>query len=374
MMKSYSGGSRDWDELIAKFPGAHILQSSEWGDFKSENGWKAERFVWADDRGRIFAAAQILERDQKLLPFGLRIRVLYSPKGPLIDDWKNKKLVLKVISDLSDYSCKRKALFVKIDPDVLYDEDSLIEFRIKEMNRGKQLTQELTKNGWSFSREQIQFRNTVWLDLRKCENDLLSSMKQKTRYNLKLAQKKGVEIRKAEIKDLPVFYDLYAQTADRDGFIIRPKKYYISLWKKLVQSEKAIGLLAVVEGEPVAGLMLFIFAKKAWYFYGMSSEVHRELMPNYLLQWEAMRAAVKSGCEIYDFWGAPDQLDESDPMWGVVRFKLGLGGKIVRTIGAWDHPTNKFAYNIYQQFLPGLLSFSRKIRRRQIKGEASSLD
>jgi peptidoglycan pentaglycine glycine transferase (the first glycine) len=120
---------------------------------------------------------------------------------------------------------------------------------------------------------------------------------------------------------------------------------------------------------PVAGLILFHFARKAWYFYGMSSDLHREKMPNYQLQWEAIRLAKKLGCEIYDLWGAPEELDENDPMWGVFRFKQGLGGKLIKTIGAWDYPVNNITYNIYNVLLPKLLSVFRFFRKRQIKQE-----
>jgi peptidoglycan pentaglycine glycine transferase (the first glycine) len=103
----------------------------------------------------------------------------------------------------------------------------------------------------------------------------------------------------------------------------------------------------------------------------MSTTKHREKMPNYLLQWEAMRSAAGKGCEVYDLWGAPDRFDETDPMYGVYRFKDGLGGEVVRTIGAWDFPNNRLLYFLYQIVLPKLLSITRKNRRKQIKQEVS---
>jgi peptidoglycan pentaglycine glycine transferase (the first glycine) len=372
-MKPFITGRQEWNDQIAKLSGTHILQSWEWGEFKAENGWQVRRFIWEDKGGDYYAAAQILERNNRLFSFGPEFRILYVPKGPLFLDWTNNRQVQKVISDLSVYARERNAIFIKLDAEILVDDESQAEIPVEQPHQGKEIIRLLKKNGWNYSNEQIQYKNSVWLDLCKSEDELLSQMKQKTRYNLKLAQKKGVEIRRAQVKDLTILYDLYAQTSARDGFIIRPKNYYLSLWKRLIQAEKAIGLLASVEGKPVAGLVLFIFAKKSWYFYGMSSELFREMMPNYLLQWEAMRTAKQNGCEIYDLWGAPDSLDESDPMWGVVRFKLGLGGKVIKTIGAWDYPVNKFVYNIYQNILPRILLVTRIIRKKQIKEETSSL-
>jgi lipid II:glycine glycyltransferase (peptidoglycan interpeptide bridge formation enzyme) len=133
----------------------------------------------------------------------------------------------------------------------------------------------------------------------------------------------------------------------------------------------AQGLIAEVDGQAVAGLILFLFVHKAWYFYGMSSGKHHEKMPNYLLQWEAIRLAKEKGCRIYDLWGAPDKFeDEADSMLGVYRFKLGLGGLPVCTVGAWDYVLNKFAYYLYRHLLPKILGVMRKVRRSQIQMEA----
>ncbi len=114
-----------------------------------------------------------------------------------------------------------------------------------------------------------------------------------------------------------------------------------------------------MEGQAVAGLMLFIFREQAWYIYGMSRELHREKMPNYLLQWEAVRAAKEAGCQVYDLWGAPDVFDSSDPMWGVYRFKRGLAAYEARHIGAWDLPINTWTYRLYAQVLPRIVALMR---------------
>ncbi len=132
-----------------------------------------------------------------------------------------------------------------------------------------------------------------------------------------------------------------------------------------MRSNKAVPLIAEVEGEMIAGMILFFFASRIWYVYGMSTEKHREKMPNYLLQWEAIKLGKKLGCGQYDLWGAPDIFDKSDNMWGVYRFKVGLGSKAVQRIGAYDLPVRKNAYTIFIKFLPRFLSITRKIRKIQ---------
>ena len=233
---------------------------------------------------------------------------------------------------------KTGLIFVKIDPELIIGKGIPGSETSEENTLGMTCTWELVQRKWKYSAEQIQFKNTAILDLDGTEEDWLKRMKQKSRYNLRLAQRSGVGIRIANDEDLPGLYQMYAQTASRDGFIIREKGYYLSVWRKFSKSGMATPLIAEVDGVPVAGLILFHFGKKAWYFYGMSTNLHREKMPNYLLQWEAMKKAKSLGCEQYDLWGAPDVFNENDGMYGVFRFKDGLGAEVIRTAGAWDYP------------------------------------
>jgi lipid II:glycine glycyltransferase (peptidoglycan interpeptide bridge formation enzyme) len=162
---------------------------------------------------------------------------------------------------------------------------------------------------------------------------------------------------------------MYAGTASRDGFIIRPEDYYLDVWSRFMKAGMAEGLIAEFEGQPLAGLVYFFLGPRAWYVYGMSRNLYREKMPNYLLQWEAMKAAKEKGCQVYDLWGAPDTITDTDPMFGVYRFKEGLGAHLFRTIGAWDYPVNSMLYFTYHQVIPRILNITRFIRRRQIRQE-----
>ena len=114
-----------------------------------------------------------------------------------------------------------------------------------------------------------------------------------------------------------------------------------------------------MEGRPISAVSLFYFAGQAVYLFGMSRAEHRELMPNHLLQWEAMRRAKSLGCRLYNLWGAPDEFDENDPLWGVFRFKAGLGGYVSRTIGAWDFAASPMLYKLYTQTLPKVMDVMR---------------
>jgi lipid II:glycine glycyltransferase (peptidoglycan interpeptide bridge formation enzyme) len=160
---------------------------------------------------------------------------------------------------------------------------------------------------------------------------------------------------------------MYAETGRRDGFLIRPLAYYEDVWNTFMNASMAQMLLAKVDGEIVAGLILFHFGNKVWFMYGASTNKHRNRMPNYVLQWEAIRWAKSIGCTVYDMWGAPNTLDERDQLWGVWRFKQGLGAQFTPHIGAHDYPTFRPLYWFYSVVLPKYLDLLRR-RHKRVSG------
>ncbi len=361
-----------WNERITSLPGPHLLQTWEWGQVKSRFGWQPYPLFWDEAGARIFqttadnpndirAAALLLVRTIPIRGFAARVSVAYVPKGPLLD-WEDAPLRARVLADLRTFARKKAAIFLKIDPDVRLGTGVPGTPEAAQNPFGHAFAQELQQSGWLFSPDQIQYRNTILIDLTPSEEQLLAQMKQKTRYNVRLAARKGVTVRTGTQHDLDTLFRMYAETSRRDGFAIRERGYYITLWRTFLQAGMLDPLIAEVAGEPVAALMLFRFAGKAWYLNGMSLPIHRDKMPNYLLQWEAMRRAKAAGCRVYDLWGAPDKFDESDSMWGVYRFKRGFGGQVVRHIGAWDYPLRPAYYRLYTHILPRVLEFLKARR------------
>ena len=390
--------SQIWNSIIASLPGPHFLQTHEWAQVKSKYGWKPIYLVW-DEQGKMkeervipsfvfpsSAAALVLKRTIPLGGMSARFSIFYIPKGPLLD-WQNKSLRDQVLNDLQSFARREGAIFLKMDPDVVLGSgvpasaDSVID------PHGQAVMSELRGRGWKYSADQIQFQNTVLVDLAPSEEDMLMRMKQKTRYNIRLSEKKGVTLRIGTPNDFGMLYRMYAETSVRDGFVIRDENYYRTVWATFMTSPPgsapsfltnyqlpfAEPLIAEVDHEPVAALFVFYFVGRAYYVYGMSRNVHRDKMPSYLLQWEAMKRAKARGCAVYDLWGAPDEFDESDSMWGVYRFKEGLGGRLVRTLGAWDFAPNPFWYKLYSEIIPRLLDLMRsrgKARTKQSLGGA----
>jgi len=345
----------EWNKALDSLPNAHALQSWDWGDFKERWGWSVQRFLWSEASQPV-AAAQILQRPIPYTPWNF----LYVPKGPLLD-YNDLSLAQQILADLEDHARQTRALFIKIDPDVPRQLGEPRPDRPPEA-AGQVLLDLLKKRSWCFSPEQIQFRNTVIIDLTPEPDDLLAAMKSKWRYNIRLAERKGVTIRSGSVDDLTSFYKMYAETANRDGFLIRPEPYYWDVWSQFLKIGQAEMLLASVDDELVAGLILFVFGQTAWYMYGASTGQHRRLMPNHALQWAAICRARARGCVRYDMWGAPDRFDESDRMWGVYRFKQGFGGQVVQGIGAFDYPVNRFLYQSFTKTLPRLRALLRRLK------------
>ena len=327
----------EWDRFLENYPGAHLLQTSAWGTFKAEFGWRAERVIAGG------AGAQILFRPlSRRLPGGPSIA--YLPKGPVGASWT------ELWPELDRVCRKRLAVLLKVEPD-LYEPVA---------EQDSNLFREFISNA-----DPVQPRRTIVISLDGDEDQWLARMKQKTRYNIRLAEKKDVQVRPSS--DVEAFYRLMQATGQRDGFAIHSLDYFRRAYAIFYPLGMCELLIAEYESRPLAGLMVFARGSRSWYFYGASNDEERSRMPTYLLQWEAMRWAKARGCSEYDLWGAPDaDLDQleaefserSDGLWGVYRFKRGFGGLLLRSAGAWDRPYLPFIYPLYQRYA----------RRRQESG------
>jgi lipid II:glycine glycyltransferase (peptidoglycan interpeptide bridge formation enzyme) len=325
----------NWDAFVASRPDAHILQTAAWGDLKSRFGWSAERIAVTRD-GQIAAGALVLFRR---LP--LRLGTLaYIPKGPLVD-LSDEALTSTLLSGIDALARRRRSILLKIEPDAL---------------AGSPAGERYLQLGFRPSPQTVQPPSTILVDITRGEEDILAEMHQKTRYNIRLAERKGVSVREAGRDDLLAFNVLMQVTGARDGFDVHSPNYYNAAFDLFVLRNQARVFVAETEAQIIAGVFVFALGRRAWYFYGASDNDFRERMPNHALQWHAIRWAKTSGCCEYDLWGIPDAdeaeleaqyLHRSDGLWGVYRFKRGFGGKVVRFIGALDRVYNPLLYRVY---------------------------
>ena len=338
-----------WNASLRNLPYAHVLQTWEWGEFKRDTGrWTPLRLAFERD-GRIVAMASLLTRSMGPL------KVMYVSKGPALD-YADVNLAQRVFSELETRADGFGDVWLKVDPDVIAATGLPNAAEECLHNEGSEIAGTLRRRGWRFSDSQVQFRNTLTIDLRRSEDDILAAMSGNTRRKIRVAAKKGVKIRAASIEDLPLLYQLYQVTGERDKFLIRSFAYYRRAWEQFIRAGLAQALIAEHKGVAIAHVILFHFGSTCWYFYGASANEERGRMPNYALQWAAIRWAKAQGYALYDMWGAPDTFDERDSMWGVYQFKRGFRGELTRHIGAWDFAVHPTLYYIYHQFVPRVLS------------------
>lgn len=332
--------TEEWHAFLADCPEAHILQSAPWGELKKTFGWEVVYWVSQAHGERI--GAQILFRR---LPLGYRFA--YIPKGPVgigtgsADAVLTSPAMKKFLAEVDVLCRQRKSIFLKIEPDILLS--------------GVHEEQQVVPSGFNLSQHSIQPLRTIVLDIGVSLEEVLARMKQKTRYNIRLAEKKGVQVRRTD--SLETFYDLMQETGKRDRFGVHSQDYYRRAYELFRPLGACELFIAEYKGRALAAIMVFAWGQRAWYFYGASSSEHRELMPAYLVQWEAIRWAKSKGCLQYDLWGVPDVPEEllermfphrDDGLWGVYRFKRGFGGKVCRAAGPWDRVYNSFLYGFYR--------------------------
>jgi lipid II:glycine glycyltransferase (peptidoglycan interpeptide bridge formation enzyme) len=334
----YTAADAEWDAFVAAHPHGSLLQTTNWARLKSRFGWSSQR-VWLRREGRLVAGAQLLFRSVAL---GI-VKIGYAPHGPLVD-WGDDEQIDVLFNQIDQAAFSRGAGMLKIEPRLWQD----------EMPAGAWEAL-YRRHGCVPSPDTIQPPRTILIDLRPSEEDILAAMKPKTRYNIRLAEKKGVTAREGTAADLPAFNQLMQVTGRRDNFGIHQPVYYRDAYDLFAPEHVALWL-AEYGGRPLAGVMVFTWGDSAAYLYGASSDEERQRMPTYAAQWAAMRWARGRGCATYDLWGVPDAdeaeleagfTDRQDGLWPVYRFKRGFGGELKRTVGAADRVYNNLLHRLY---------------------------
>lgn len=334
----------EWDDFVRGQDGGHFLQSWGWGELKTGANWKPLRLaLYERSQGKIVAAAQVLRRTVLSIPPRLA-HLAYVPRGPVLD-WTASmsdggSLAHYFLRALREHMRRSGALALQIEPP--------LELESAEAQSALACLKKL-----DFREAQVvQPVRTIALALQQDEESLLAHMKEKWRYNLRLAARKGVQIREAQSREeLEAWYTLLQTTAKRDQFGIHTLDYYRRAWDIFLPRQQACLFLAYADQELLAGIFVSLFGREAIYLYGASSNERRNLMPNYLLQWEAIRRARQTGARSYDFWGIPATDAGDEEMAGVYRFKSGWGGRVISFIGNYEYIYRPLAINIARKLL-----------------------
>ena len=309
-MKVSSGeplGQAAWDRVLAERPGGGLLQTWTWGQLQSRFGWTVERLLFDDGASGICS----LQRAGSLFPGGARY---YVPRGPAVEASARDA----VVGELVQRARAGSGVVLQVEPEAAPD------------------------GGWPASLAQLGFSPgasiqpevTLLLRIDRDPVELRAAFKPKTRYNLALAEKKGVTVSRST--DTATFARLSGETAKRQGIALPGLAYFQAALDLFLPLDAVRLYLAHHEGSPLAGIIVFRFAETAYYLFGGSSLEKRELMPNYLLHWTAMLEFRSLGCTTYDWWGIPQEPSPDHPWFGLYRFKTGFGGETVRYAGLYE--------------------------------------
>lgn len=338
-----------YEAFLQAHPKGHFMQSLRWARIKSF--WKNEIVAVEDENGRIKGTMSLLIRKLPMLPFTM----MYSPRGPVCDP-HDADTIRALLEKCKELARKHRSYVLKMDPDIEIEDK---QFENIVLSLGFKLTRGL-KNY-----EGIQPRFVFRLDLRgKTEEMIMQDFHQKTRYNIRLAQRRGVVVKVGGREDIDVFYRMIVETGIRDNFVVRSKEYYEKVFDCMAPDHIRV-FIAYYEDKPIAGTIGILYGNKFWYLYGASINEHRKLMPNYLLQWTMIKCALEAGVDIYDFRGVPGNLDENNPLYGLYRFKVGFRGKFTEFVGMLDYVFNPFVYFFAEKCIYAFREIRRKIYKRK---------
>lgn len=329
-------------------PKGHFLQTPQWALAKSHWDWRGV-LVYRD--GTPVGAISLLIR-----PLPLGFSLIYAPRGPVCD--RNDRLILEeMLAAAKQIAKEHRALLLYLDPD---EPDTNQEFRSILTDLG---FREKSDDGFG----NIQAQHVFRLDLTgAAAEDIFRAFSSKTRYNIRLAQRKGVAIREYSGADtipedvLNHFAKIMTETGQRDGFHVRERSYFAGVLDAL--QEDAHLFIAYYQNQPIAGTIESFCGDKAWYLYGASSNAHRDKMPNYLLQWTMICRAMERGCVFYDFRGVPSDPKEDHPLYGLYRFKSGFSGTFTKFSGLFTRFYHPILGRLFVKIL-ALRRFLCKVRR-----------
>jgi lipid II:glycine glycyltransferase (peptidoglycan interpeptide bridge formation enzyme) len=323
----------EWNAFVYQHPYGHLMQSFEWGDYKSQMNWQAIR-LGLRQGANLVAGAQIL---LKSLP-GLPVSVAYIPKGPVVD-FENRPLTQHLFQLIHHLAQRKRVLFLKIEP---------------VQNHAASTAAFLSQLGFKPSPQTNQPRSTQVVDLRPGPDEVLLNMRKTTRKLIRRGLRNAdLIVRPGTIADLTTLQALISTTADLKGFPAHPLNYYRLAWQAFCQPKPNTAqshiLVAEYQGQPLAVKLFFTYKERSMHFWGGYSREHSDVHASYLIQWAAMEKAMSLGCTACDLWGIPDEVgamlnrgeeipkDRTGDLWGPYNFKRGFGGQVEYYLGAYDY-------------------------------------
>lgn len=340
-----------WNTFIDSTPYSTILQFWQWGEVKKSEGWQPSRLAYFENE-EIRIAAQVLIKSAPMLG-----NYLYVPYGPVFrsrDDLQ--KCLQQFLTGLRNFASENNCFLIEFDPLIgeLVEQEESPEALLPYLD--KQIKKILEENGFQISERNFQPRYKLFYDLTKSEEELMMQMKKNTRYNVRLAEKKGVEIEITKMSSpeakqkVDQFYELLLETQKRaEGYPIRPKSTFERLLSEFENLDNLEIFTASYQGDVIAMNISEFTNYWASSFYGASNRLHPEVKAAYLLRWKSVQRAKEKGCKVYDFWGI---VPNSKQHQGYSEAKLSFGGTRMDTYGLFALPLSSWKYQVWDKLLP----------------------
>lgn len=321
----------EYEDFVKNHPNGSLMQSIKWHNAKPD--WGHEVIAERDENGKIVAGVSVLIK--KIPLFGTSM--LYAPRGPVCF-YDDIEILKKLQAGIDTVAKKYKAHIFKVDPDAPFDNTLLCE-------NYKKIGYKQFAGPTGFENIQTRFNFRLYIDGRT-EEKVLAGMHHKTRYNIRLASRKGVTVEVKGKEALDDFMRLMEVTGERDGFSIRSKQYFENMMDALGKNIRLY--MGYYDGKAITGAITSNYAAKTCYIYGASDNEYRNVMGPYLLQWEMIKWAIETGCDVYDFMGVSGDMDENGPLYGLYRFKNGFSGQVDELVGEFDY--------IYKPFVNSMIN------------------
>jgi len=310
---------KEYEDFVLTHPAGEFTQSLRWPQVK--NNWGYEGVISRGEDGAIRGAMLVLVQRIPLIGTSF----LYAPRGPVCD-LHDRETLADLMRGVDLLAKKHKAHAFKVDPNVLFSDEEAAR-NLKELG----FRQSYGPDG--FEGIQARFNYRLYLQGRS-EEEILMNLTQSCRRKVRIAQRSGVEVHPVGLEYLDEFVRIMQVTGQRDGFAVRPRAYFARMLEALGPHARLY--MGFYEGKPVCGALSTNYAGKVCYVYGASDNVHRDVMPNYLMQWEMIRWAIETNCTVYDFQGVSGDLTEGSHMYGLYKFKRGFNGQLDELAGEFD--------------------------------------
>lgn len=339
----------EYENFVQSHPRGHFSQSLKWAELK--RGWKAEPVIVRGEDQKIKGSILLLIKKMPII----NSTMIMSQRGPVCDIY-DEKTFDELIKKVEKIAKENHAFVFRMDPDISnYD----IKFKEMAKRQGFEIIEKVKNMNEMLHHQRVVFR----LNLKdKTEDEVFSNFHSKTRYNIRLATKKGVKITIGKKEDFAEFAELMKITGERDGFPTRTKEYFEELYDILGPKHFRM-FFAEFEGKKIAANVDFLYGDKVWYMYGASGNEYRNLMPTYLLQWEGIKWALENKCNVYDFSGVcATSLNDPNRNEGLYRFKSGFGPELIEFTEIYK-VYNPILYFMFEKIFP----IYRKLRVKMMK-------